>query len=100
MSFDSLFKKLCGEKIITNSAGAQALAPFAFVSNLAGALLALELLRFCSPRTKPTNYFFVGAWNAPVKAARRIIPKNSSCEFCSDPLKIKIMKEKWPERFR
>jgi hypothetical protein len=59
-SFDSLFKQLCGEKNIKNKAGAQVLAPFTFVSNLAGALLALELLRFCSSRSIATNYFFAG----------------------------------------
>ena len=46
MAFDSLFKQLCAEQALLMPTGAQVLAPFAFVSNLAGALVALELARF------------------------------------------------------
>ncbi|MEI9922774.1 MAG: hypothetical protein WDN50_03610 [Bradyrhizobium sp.] len=45
-AFDSLFKQLCAEQSLLSPTGEQVLAPFAFVSNLAGALLALELARF------------------------------------------------------
>jgi hypothetical protein len=39
----SLFKQLRAEQALLSSTGAQIFAPFAFVSNLAGTLLALEL---------------------------------------------------------
>lgn len=43
-SIFSLFKAKCAEGTLKNSAGEQTLAPFAFISNLAGLLLALELV--------------------------------------------------------
>ena len=42
-TFDSLFKELCAEQALLTATGEQVLAPSFFVSNLAGALLALEL---------------------------------------------------------
>ena len=45
-AFDSLFRELCAQQALLTPSGEQILAPFAFVSNLAGALLALELARF------------------------------------------------------
>jgi molybdopterin/thiamine biosynthesis adenylyltransferase len=44
-SYDSLFKALCSEAALTTPEGKRVLAPFAFVSALAGALLAIEFVR-------------------------------------------------------
>ena len=43
-AYDTLFKKLCAESQLQTPAGRTILAPFAFVSVLAGTLLALEIV--------------------------------------------------------
>lgn len=84
MSYDSLFKELCGQASLLSSAGAQVLAPFAFVSNLAGALLALELARFDAGITD-SNYIFLSPWSPPSRRTRKFRSKAADCEFCADP---------------
>jgi hypothetical protein len=100
-AFDSLFKQLCGEMALLSPTGAQVLAPFAFVSNLAGALLALELSRFESDPNASThnNYLNLSPWYSPhskVRSRRGRIPE---CEFCGSPGALSAMRQVWPEVF-
>ena len=99
LGFDSLFKQLCGEQALLSATGAQVLAPFAFVSNLAGALLALELLRFdAGDRFEDEkNYLFVSPWSPPHKYVRRYRGREPDCEFCSRPETRKAFALVWPE---
>jgi hypothetical protein len=73
LAFDSLFKQLCAQQTLLTAAGEQVLAPFAFVSNLAGALLALELARFESGQRfrDGKNYLFTSPWAPPHAHMRR-----------------------------
>lgn len=98
-ALDSLFKRKCGEGTLMTAAGKQAAAPFAFISNLAGALLALELIRFDSPNPvgQDENYLALSPWRPPHKLIRRTRKKLPSCEFCSKPESEQVMRMIWPE---
>jgi hypothetical protein len=98
-SFDSLFKQRCAEQALSNSAGHQVFAPFALVSNFAGALLAVELLRFENGLISDNNpnYFFTSPWRVPNPLARRNRPRYPDCEFCSVPESENALMLVWPE---
>jgi len=100
-AFDSFYKARCGEGRLFTPTGKQAAAPFAFVSNLAGALLALELVRFQSNRASVSreNYFFSSPWKAPHRRLRRRRPRLPGCEFCGSHHASLALKATWPERF-
>ncbi|MBP2510288.1 molybdopterin/thiamine biosynthesis adenylyltransferase [Agrobacterium tumefaciens] len=94
MAYDSLFKQLCGEQALRTPEGKQVLAPFAFVSMLAGALLVCELLR-SENDIATTNYWAVNPWGAPISRLRRLRSRISDCEFCSKPGVETVIKELW-----
>ena len=80
---DTLFKQLCGEGLLRLTPDKQVLAPFAFVSVLAGALLAVELVRQLAGDQSPNdNYWRVSAWAPPLAALRSQRKRRSGCEFC------------------
>jgi E1 N-terminal domain len=99
MAFDSLFKQLCGEQALLTPTGVQVLAPFAFVSNLAGALLALELVRFDGGDRfeDGRNYLFVSPWSPPHKYARQYREREKECEFCGQQETKTALAAVWPE---
>jgi len=101
-AYDSLFKQLCSEQALLSSTGAQVFAPFAFVSNLAGALLALELVRFNSGMgyTKDANYFFLSPWAPPNSRLRTYRAREANCEFCGRPEVEQTLAAVWPEYLR
>jgi hypothetical protein len=84
MAYDSLFKQLCGEQALRTPEGKQVLAPFAFVSMLAGALLVCEFLR-SENSAASTNYWAVNPWGIPISRVRRWRGRILDCEFCSRP---------------
>lgn len=83
MAFDSLFREMCGSGTLFTQETKQVLAPLAFVSHLAGALLVVELLRrstFAS--INPTaNYLWLDPWHPPHRNARLRKTKRTDCEF-------------------
>ena len=93
-AFDTLFKQLCAEQALITPEGKQVLAPFAFVSNLAGGLLVVELLRSNLQRAD-TNYWTVDPWGVPMARLRRLRPRIAECEFCSIPSVDAIIKDLW-----
>lgn len=97
-AFDTLFKQLCGQQALLMPGGKQVLAPFAFVSNLAGAYLALELARLLAG-VRGTNYMFLDPWLPPHSRLRSFRRKEEGCGFCSDPEAAETMKAVWPEAF-
>lgn len=82
-AYDTLFKELCSAQALLTPEGRQVLAPFAFVSALAGVLLVLELLR-SNHQAATTNYWSVDPWGAPFDRLRRLRPRVPNCEFCAD----------------
>lgn len=96
MAYDSLFKQRCAADLLLLPGGEQILAPFAFISCLAGALMVVELLRFDSAtRACSENYFFTSPWRAPYLGARTQRAKNPACEFCSKPKLVEVMEKVW-----
>jgi E1 N-terminal domain/ThiF family len=83
-SMDSLAKARCASGPMTTPGGRQALAPFAFVSSLAGCLMVLDLIRSLSTEDlPPSNYVQLDPWRPPTPV-RRLKPRRDRCEFCGD----------------
>lgn len=100
VALTSLYKELCGAQSLKSSAGEQALAPFAFVSVLAGCMLALEMIRMDAGirQSENTNYMQLDPWSPPHGRARRWRGRNSDCAFCSDADKVDVLAELWPDK--
>lgn len=97
----SLYKSLCGADALKTAAGRQAFAPFAFVSILAGALLALELMKFEATEAsgRQAQYQSLDPWAPPHKRARRVRGRDTACEFCAKSRSRATMSLVWPEAF-
>ena len=94
MAYDSLFKQLCAEQALRTPEGRQVLAPFAFVSSLAGALLVIEMLKSDSGAPS-SNYWQVNPWGAPNARLRRLRERVVDCEFCSRPEFLSVADQLW-----
>lgn len=96
-AYDSLFKTLCGTQVLKGNGDKQVLAPFAFVSALAGALLAVELVRRFAPKqvSMNDNYWRATPWSPPNALYRRLRPRIESCSFCGDSITRQIATEIW-----
>lgn len=88
MAYDSLFKRLCGENKLHTPAGRTVVAPFAFVSALAGSLLALEVVRRLEAHTAPANfnYWRLSPWHPPIARRRILRTRQTDCAFCGNAL--------------
>ncbi len=93
-AFDTLFRELCAAQALRTPEGRQVLTPFAFVSTLAGALLAVELVRQVLGQAE-TNYWQVDPWRAPLGRLRRRRPRVADCEFCSRPEAGPVIQDLW-----
>ncbi|MBI1945011.1 MAG: ThiF family adenylyltransferase [Deltaproteobacteria bacterium] len=97
LAYDSLFKALCGEGVLRTKAGRDVLAPFAFVSVLAGALLAVEFVR--RARTgriaEPFNYWRVSPWGPPVTRLKATRDRRERCQFCGDEVYAGVVRQLW-----
>jgi molybdopterin/thiamine biosynthesis adenylyltransferase len=95
-AFDTVYKELCGIGKLKNVGGQQVLAPFSFVSVLAGAYLAIEFaLRVRGAEETRFNYWRVSPWHSPVPALRQIRPRDVKCEFCSrEPIR-RVLQSLW-----
>lgn len=83
-AFDTLFRDLCSQQALSTSEGRQVFTPFAFVSAMAGALLAIELVRQ-HLGYPDTSYWQVDPWRGPFGRTRSAASKRPDCEFCADP---------------
>jgi hypothetical protein len=95
ISLESLYKEKCGEGALLTSAGEQALAPFAFISALAGALQALELARFVQGVGQGSNYMNLDPWSPPHARVRRLKGRLPACHFCSRPEALASLRLVW-----
>jgi hypothetical protein len=97
LAYDSLFKQLCGQAALKTEADRQVLAPFGFVSVLAGVVLAMEVIR--RVRTGniegPYNYWRLSPWSSPVLKLRVMRPSRPDCEFCSNETLRAVVKQLW-----
>jgi len=86
IAYDTLFKSLCAEGQLQTPEGKRIVAPFAFVSVLAGTLLALEVVRRLGvgKHYRGFNYWRLSPWH-PIDKRRQIIRQRQSlCAFCGD----------------
>lgn len=96
--YDSLFKSLCGQGALSaDDEHAEIVAPFAFVSALAGVMLALEIVRRhrSDARDEGFNFWRVSPWQTPQTRLRRQVPANDGCSFCSDATTKSVVHSLW-----
>lgn len=98
-AFETLFKGLCGMDVVRTDGGKQVLAPFAFVSNLAGVMQVIELLRLEAfpHEEKRGNYFYMSPWSPPNVRARKFRKPDGECRFCSDPAMVDGIRALWSD---
>ena len=97
IAYDTLFKTLCAEGQLQTPEGRRVVAPFAFVSVLAGTLLALEVVRRLGPgrHSQDFNYWRLSPWH-PVDHRRRMTrQKQADCVFCEDTILKKVNLDLW-----
>jgi E1 N-terminal domain/ThiF family len=96
-SYDTLFKALCGEDKLKNTNNRQVLAPFAFVSVLAGVWLAIEMARRLAlvSDDRRINYFRFSPWTPPVPELWQLRLRNAECEFCRQPALLRTAQQMW-----
>jgi len=96
LAYDTLFKRLCSTGKLMTAEGRQVLAPFAFVSVLAGTLLAIEFVRRIHNRTGDLfNEWHVSPWTNPVMRCRHVLRSNSNCEFCGNEVIARVARGLW-----
>ncbi|MGI8641649.1 MAG: ThiF family adenylyltransferase [Pyrinomonadaceae bacterium] len=97
LAYDSLFKQLCGEGMLKTSEDKQVLAPFSFVSVLAGTYLAIEFAKriiSCNPVEK-FNYWRISPWSVPVLRAQKYRHSKIGCDFCGNPIMVETANSLW-----
>jgi E1 ligase-like protein/ThiF family protein len=96
-AFDTVFKERCAEGNLRTAEDKQVLAPFCFVSVLAGAFLALEFVRRASNDrvAEPFNYWRLSPWHGPNIVLRSIRHALPNCVVCSDSVFPEVMKQVW-----
>ena len=82
ITYDTLFKELCGAGRLVTDGDKQVLAPLAFVSALAGALLALTITEHIL-NISSYNYWRLSPWCNPNYRLQQVMLKSSKCEFCN-----------------
>lgn len=96
-AYDTLFKQLCAEGSLTTPAGRTVIAPFAFVSVLAGTYLALEIVRRLGNGNSDTNfnYWRLSPWHPPFARRRILRTRQFNCEFCGDAILLEVNEALW-----
>lgn len=96
LAYDTLFKQLCSTRELVSPEGRQVLAPFAFVSALAGAMLALEFVRRTSTRHGDLfNAWRISPWSTYNLRLRRVLGRKARCEFCGNEILSDLAASMW-----
>lgn len=98
-AYDSLFKQLCSEGALGKIDDKRVIAPFAFISVLAGTLLALELIRRLNSGThdRAFNYWRISPWYPPLPRKRLLRSRQPGCTFCGQPILASVNAVLWPK---
>jgi hypothetical protein len=96
-AYDTLFKTLCATGQLGVDEGRTVLAPFSFVSVLAGAYLALELVLRASSAdvTYPFNYWRASPWTSPISELQSLRPARPKCETCGNEMIRATVNDLW-----
>lgn len=81
-AISSVYRENCAAAVLRTPGGEQFLAPFAFVSILAGSLLAMHLVSRLQGIAAPYNLWPVSAWAPPFPHARELRGQRVGC-FCT-----------------
>jgi hypothetical protein len=96
IAYDTLFKQLCSTAKLMSAAAQQVLTPFAFVSVLAGAFLAIEFVRRVQRGHDGLfNEWRLSPWRKPVMRRQRFLARRADCEFCGNLLLAAIASKMW-----
>lgn len=97
LAFDSLFKSLCATQQLTTAEQKQVLAPFAFVSQLAGTVQAIEffLRRLDPARGELFNYWRVNPWRGVFNDLQQMRDALPNCQVCASPSYQTLAHELW-----
>lgn len=96
LAYDSLFKELCGKGQLKTSTADRVLAPFGFVSVLAGVMLAIEIaIRTGTLPVPDYNYWRISPWGAPIDRMREQRSRHPACEFCGNETLQSVVKKLW-----
>lgn len=82
LACDTLYKQLCGSGRLRTTAGEAVIAPFAFVSVLAGALLLADLVMSLAGHSAAGNDWRVSPWHSPDRTSAYLRPRRTDCECC------------------
>jgi ThiF family len=96
-AYDTLFKALCSEGKLLSIDNRQVLAPFAFVSVLAGTYLAIELGRriVLGKAAHDFNYWRISPWAPPFVNMRDARRRRGDCEFCGQSVLLRTARGLW-----
>ena len=97
LSYDTLFKELCGKGKLHVEGEQQIYAPFGFVSVLAGTILAIETVRRIKTNANDYNYWKLSPWTEPVPRLKQYWKKNNNCSFCNSIKKSEFADILWSE---
>lgn len=96
-AYDSLFRNLCAAGNLVTPEQKQVLAPFAFISQLAGTVLAIEFfLRRQSPdRAESFNYWRIDPWRGLVPELQQNRGQTASCAICRQSNYQRLLQKLW-----
>lgn len=97
IAVETLFRDMCGSGVLGEAGGEQTVAPLGFISNLAGALLVVELLHIEHGGNTSRNYLQLNPWMPPYKLARISKERVPKCEFCDDGTTQECFRQLWPD---
>lgn len=99
-AYDTLFRTLCATEKLKTAEEKQVLAPFAFVSQLAGCVLAIELfLRRQDPgRNNKFNYWRVNPWRGTFVDLQQLRGTLKNCEVCAQRDYQNLARSIWKAR--
>lgn len=97
LPYDTLFKNLCGTGKLSREQENTTVAPFAFISALAGILLALELVRrhTLGKHDQSFNYWKVSPWHTPFARNRKLRPSEPNCVICGNAMAKAVLGDLW-----
>lgn len=96
LAYDTLFKQLCSAGELNDTPGKRVVAPFAFVSVLAGTLLALELVRRLGRgHVEAYNYWRVSPWTEWDSRLRDVWGRIPNCPFCGNDALMAVNQQLW-----
>lgn len=97
-AYDSVFREMCATQSLRTSEERQVLAPFGFVSQLAGTVAAIELFlrRADEERCDKFNYWRVSPWRGVNVDLQQDLSARSDCAVCASPHYQTLARRLWP----